>query len=245
MTAKHDALRDLLAAAALRAATPSEIAQVEEHAASCAVCREELDGYRAAVGGLALAPHQLEPPPALKARIMAEVRSDLASRPGSLRPSSSRSRRLMPGWPRPGLGPWPALAGVLAALTLIRLGWNLSLQGRSYGGSYQVVSLAVRGTAEEPGIRGRVTYIPREASAIVRLSNLPEPDVGKRWELWAIRDGQPVSAGFLVTAGPGEAKLASDDLTGAGALAVTQELPGNTAAPTSEPVTVVELPSQG
>ena len=48
----HEAMRDLLAAVALGAATEQEAADVERHAATCHDCRAELDALKSAANGV-------------------------------------------------------------------------------------------------------------------------------------------------------------------------------------------------
>jgi hypothetical protein len=240
-TADHDALKDLVAAVALGAATPEEEVRVEAHAAACAACREDLAAYRVASAGIGLSPPLIEPPPELRERILNEVRADAVRR----LPETRGTRR--PGWrsllDRLRARPWPALAGALAALALGLLGWNVALQT---GGGEWMGSIAVRGTAEAPGITGRVLYIPDEDTAVVRLTNLPEIASGLEWEIWAIgADGRPTSRGFMTRTDGRGAVAATSDLEGVTTLAVTPERTDNTVAPTGPPRAVVELPEQG
>jgi anti-sigma-K factor RskA len=235
MTAEHDAMRDLVAAVALGAATPDETRQVQTHAEGCAVCREELDGLRTAVSELALSVPQHDPPARLKRAVMEAVRAE-APRPAR--------RRWRPRLRLPALSsPWPAVAAALAALALVLVGWNVALQTGDEGSD--VTAIQLRGTQAAPGVRGQVLYLRDQGAAVVRLSRLPQTGPGRGWELWAIRDGSPVSAGFMRQPGRGEALGATADLADVTALAVTQEPLTNTSAPTSDIVAMASVPSQG
>jgi anti-sigma-K factor RskA len=123
------------------------------------------------------------------------------------------------------------------------VGWNVSLQtgDSTPGPSAEVTSLRVSG---QGGVDGRVIYLPDEDRAIVNISRLPRAGDGKGYELWVIRDDEPVSAGFLQVAGPAEALAVASGVRGADALAITLEPLTNRAAPTSKPIVAVDLPQR-
>jgi hypothetical protein len=221
----HDEIRDLIGAVVLGAATDAETALVSRHAATCHECRAELDGLRAAASALALAVPQVDPPAALKRSVMAAVRDDAArARPAG----ASRSRRR--------LARWPALAGALAVLAAGLLAWNLTLQDGRSG----TETVAFAGTADAPGATGRLT-VADDGTAVMRISGLPAPAAGEGYELWSVRDGVPRSEGFAARTEHGEVVIATADLDGASALAVTREPRINTTAPTGAKLVVVPL----
>ena len=223
----HDEIRDLIGAVALGAATPDEHARVEHHAATCHECRAELDGLRAAAGALALDVPQVEPPTALRRKVMAAVRDDAAR---NRRPAPSRSRR--------GLALWPALTGALAVLAAVLVAWNVTLQ-RDGGGDNTV---AFVGTADAPAAAGRLS-IDDTGTAVMRITGLPAPATPDQgYELWTVRNGVPRSEGFAAQTAAGEVVVATADLDGASALALTPEPRSNTAAPTGATLVVVPLP---
>jgi anti-sigma-K factor RskA len=228
-TADHDRLRDILAAVALGAATPEEIAAVERHADSCPVCREELDGLRAATAALAAAVPQVDPPRRLRSRVLAAVRAEPA------RAGARRRRRLPRLTPRVA---WPVAAAVASAAALAFLGWSLALHGEQP--SVRTVALTGQGP-----VRGELLETGDRDAAVVRLRNLPPLARGRAWELWVIRGTRPSSAGFMTATAPGRASVATADLHGVTALAVTPEPRTNTRAPTGRMVVVVPLGSRG
>lgn len=247
MTREHDSLRDLIAPVALGAAEPREIERVETHASECAVCREELAALRQAAEVLAIAVPQEEPSAALKESVMTVVRAEAverAAREEAAEPAPRAApRRAAPrrtGW-RSLLGPWPAVAAV-AAVAAMLLGWNIALQTSDDGGGGEVASLSISGTADAPGISGRVVYVPDEDTAVMRLSDLPPLDPGDAYQLWVIRDGTARSAGLFETTGDGAAQGVASDLAGAQALAVTAQPRTNRTVP--EPPILVQAPLQ-
>lgn len=234
MTNDNTDIRDLLAAVALGAATPEEVAQVESAVLADAGLAEELAGLRAASHTLALNVPQVEPPPSLKARVMDEVRLEAVAAPARLahRPGRRRFAFLRPA-------PWPAFAAV-AAVAVGLLVWNISLQSSSDPVS-ELRSIALRGTDVAPDIRGRALFVEDEDTAVVSLASLPPLEEGKGYELWVIRDGRPASAGFLSMTEGREAVIAVSGVRGAEALAVTPEPLTNTTAPTAPIVAQVAL----
>jgi anti-sigma-K factor RskA len=236
MTREHDAVRGLLAPAAVAAASPGEIARVEAHAAECPVCREDLARLREGADVLALSVPPAEPSPRLKRDLMATVRAEAALRAPARAPA--RRRR---GWGPSRLRSWPAAAAAAAAVALLMVGWNVALQtgDSSRAPGAEVTSLRVSGAG---GIDGRVLYLPDEDRAIVNVSRLPRAGAGMGYQLWVIRGGDPVSAGFLQAAGPAEALAVASGVRGADALAITLEPLTNRAGPTSDPIVAVDLP---
>lgn len=222
---EHDAIRDLVAAVALGAASEQEIVDVERHAATCAECRSELDALRAATAGLALDVPQLDPPAQLKKRVMDTVREDASRRPRS--PAPARRRRF---------AVWPSLAGALAAAVVGLFAWNVTLRGGEPDGR----TIPFAGQAQAPQVRGTVT-VRDDGTAVMRIDGLPVLDPDKSYELWSIRDGTPRSEGFAGRTADGQVIVATADVGSATALAVTAELRTNTGAPTQEPLIVVPL----
>lgn len=228
MTAEHDALRDLLAPVALGAAMPHETTRVEAHADECPVCREELTALRAGADVLAVAVTQIDPPAELKASLMDVVRAEAPARAaaaavasGAPRPSARPApplRSRLPSWL---MRPWPAVAAIASVAALL-LGWNVALQTGNDGGR-DVTALSVTGTADAPGVTGRVIYVPGEDTAVVRLSRLPQLAAGDAYQLWVLRDGHARSAGLFEEIGPAEAQTVASGLAGADGLAVTAQ----------------------
>ncbi|HTI33556.1 MAG TPA: anti-sigma factor [Miltoncostaea sp.] len=225
MTQEHDVLRDLIAPVALGAAAPHEIARVEAHAAQCAVCGEELAALRAAADVLAVAVPQHDPPPALKASLMATVRAEAAERAGEEPPataSAPRRREARAGRRHVfGIPAWPA-AAALATIVALALAIGLVLT-TSGGPANQATTIALAGTTDAPGISGKVLYVPKEDTAVVDLTDLPPLDPGDAYQLWIITDGTPVSAGLFEPTGPAAARTVATGLKGADALAVTAQ----------------------
>ena len=87
-----------------------------------------------------------------------------------------------------------------------------------------------------PGVAGReeslaTVFWNRETSEVYLFkNNLPTPEKGKQYQLWAIVDGQPVDAGMLAADCEGLCKLKS--IPNAQAFAITLEKEGGSPTPT-------------
>lgn len=217
----HEVIRSLIAVVALGAATEQEIADVERHAATCSDCRDELDGLRAATTGLALDVPQLDPPAALKRKVLAAVHD-----------GSVRRGRAGPGRPWPRFALWPAAAAAFGALAIGLFAWNVSLRG---GDSAREIAFVGAG-----GASGKVV-ITDDGTAVMRITGLPALAASQGYELWTIRGGKPRSEGFAARTEGGDIVVATGDIGDAKALAVTAEERANTAAPTQDPLVTVPL----
>src|SRR5258708_37979920 len=72
--AVHEDYKSLVAAHALDALDAGELRSLEEHLSTCADCRTELDQLRGVVAKIALSAPAVEPPEALRDRILAVAR---------------------------------------------------------------------------------------------------------------------------------------------------------------------------
>jgi anti-sigma-K factor RskA len=187
----------LLGAYALGALTEAEALQVEAHLAACEQCTARAAEFQQIAKGLLHLAPEVDPPAALRARLMAALDED--AQPA--RRSNPAGRRL--GW-----------AGALAAVALLALNlaqWvrNASLQAqleslaaqeragqtaqalRSYPSS-QVVEL------EAEGIRGTLVYDPGFPLAVLYIWGLEDPGPQQAYQAWLISaDGTRTSGGLL------------------------------------------------
>ena len=141
--------------------------------------------------------------------------------------------------PRPRrrrIGRWPAIAGALAVLAAGLLAWNVTLQGDRGG----TATIAFVGTTDAPAAQGRLS-IADDGTAVMRITGLPAPGADEGYELWTIRDGVARSRASPPGPPSGEVVVATADLDGASALALTREPRANTAAPTGAKLVVVPL----
>ncbi len=94
-----------------------------------------------------------------------------------------------------------------------------------------VVKVTMKGVASSPGSVALVFWNKNTNEVFIDAGNLPEAPEGMQYQLWALKDGQPVDAGvFETSTHTGLQKVKPID--GAQAYAVTLEKKGGSAAPT-------------
>ncbi|MGB3777077.1 MAG: anti-sigma factor [Tunicatimonas sp.] len=98
---------------------------------------------------------------------------------------------------------------------------------------YQAIALA--GTDVSPESTARVFWNAGAEQLYLSPGNLPEPPTDKQYQLWAIVDGAPVSAGvFEVTPDDSSLQTLSSQIAQASAFAITLEPRGGSPSPTME-----------
>lgn len=176
----HDEVVDLTAAFVLGALDEDEMAAVRAHVASCADPHAELDELGGMVAVLQAGLRPVEPPPALKDRIMAAAAADLEARRREAVQSGAAARSegaapppAIQDAPVPARPAGPVLLprqprlswalGLAAVLAIALLGgWNLSLQAQlSETQAYQRQVAAVLDAAALPGA---LTAVMRSAA---------------------------------------------------------------------------------
>jgi len=127
----HDDALDLLALYVLGALAPSDEAAVREHLATCTLPHPELEQLGGVVPVLLADVELVEPPVALRERIMAAARADLAGRPGpaTTDPAALESQPPASAAPADAPRPFPSAAEREArrAARTRRLDWALRI----------------------------------------------------------------------------------------------------------------------
>jgi anti-sigma-K factor RskA len=231
----HERFEDELAAYMLGSLEPAETSAFEQHLAGCERCQARERWLRASIEVLPSSVEQIEPPPALRERLLETVRSEAGSVPA---PTQGRRRkRDRPSIHRRGPGLraafWsvfqrPATA-VAAVALLIGVGAGGYAIGQGGGGpekkTIAVTGTTAKGTLERTG-----------DSAVLRVSNLPQQR-DRVYEVWLLQDGKPVpSALFEVSPnGTGSAGI-PHGLDRSTQVMVTSEPSEGSTKPTSTPV---------
>jgi anti-sigma-K factor RskA len=230
-----DGWRAELAAYALGSLEGDERRSVEAHVSGCEACREELSWLQPAVDLLPESVAQLDPPPQLRERLLAEVRSD-AAQSGASAPAQGRRRPARQGFLR-GFLLRPATG--LAAVALIAAGvggYALSENGSETGGRTTTVS------AQGPGSL-RATLERSGDSGVLKLTGLRQATPTHVYEAWVQRDTQIRPTSLFDARHNGTANVSLEDkLGGAKAVMVTLEPRGGSRQPTSPPVINVSAP---
>jgi anti-sigma-K factor RskA len=233
------------AAYALGALEEREAERYREHLEDCAVCRHELATLQVVVDALPAAAPPLTAPPAVRGRVMAEVRSEAqlleAAGPQTAGHSVDRTPPKRRRW---RLRP----ASVLAAAAAMAAGVAVGILAVDTGSGSQS-SVRVTRAAVAPG----VAAIAPDAAAVLRqsasasqivVSNMPPPPRGRIYQVWVKHPNTPpapTNALFSVTrAGSGSVDVPVS-LQGAAAVMVTAEPLGGSPAPTSGPLITVTL----
>jgi hypothetical protein len=179
---------------------------------------------------LALAAEEMEPPPALKSRLMEAIQADtrsLKSATGIPIGAQGSLFDAIRGWfasPRFGYGMSAALAVAIVGL----LAWNISLQGES---ADQVV-VNVSGSAS-----GRVIYLKDEGLVVMVVRGLPALPSGRVYEVWSMSSGKATRLGLLSATASGEASASMPlNESGVDLVAVTVEQAPGVNQPTAAPV---------
>jgi anti-sigma-K factor RskA len=256
MTATCDLVRDLAAGFVLGALEPNEERAVREHLATCPEPHDEIAELGGVVPYFAESLEQVEPPAALKVRVLAAAKADLESRPRPGAPPPP-SRQLVAPFPgprgreagraaRPGV-PW--LVRIAAALLIVGLGgWNLLLQAqlgeaRDYERGIAAVLdvAAARGSvtailagAEPDGPRG-LAAVTADGRIVMAVRDLPPTGGTQVYEAWVIvGDGGPVPIGSFMVGSGGIATFAADatPATAGAVVALTREAGPGATAPT-------------
>jgi anti-sigma-K factor RskA len=219
MASEHVA--DLLAAYALDSLDAEDTYRVAGHLAVCRACRNELQAYTRVVDELPYGVRECEPPPGLKARIMAQARTaKLPARPRSIWVWT-------PSW----------VFASLAVILLLSLG-NLYLfqrmgQGRSTG-DWRPVALQGSG-----GATGLLLISDDGAHGALVVDGLAVLDDSRQYQLWLIQGGARTNGGVFSVNEDGYGALwvhSSQPLVRYDAIGVTIEPAGGSPGPTGEKV---------
>jgi anti-sigma factor RsiW len=218
--------RDDLVAFALDALEPSEQRAVEAHAPSCARCTRELEALVPAVAVLGESVEQLEAPPELRERVLAEVRADVARSEAERVAAPRRPARR--GWR--GLLMRPALAVGLAIVIAAVGGYVIA--GNDGGGDQPATVVAVQPAPEAPGVGG--TLAVGEDSSMLDLHGLAQLEGREVYQVWVAKGQRVRPSSDFVPDVNGRAMAAVDDqLTSGTRVMVTREARAGLTAPTS------------
>jgi anti-sigma factor RsiW len=241
---EHDRFLEEAAAYALGALDAAQVDDFKVHLEGCKRCQDELAWLAAAVEVLPDAVEQRTPPPALKVRLMEEVRGDAEAEAKRARAEERRERAASRATLSEWLGgisfrglTWKPLAGMAAVILIVAAGVGYAVGNG--GGSSNIH------TYESPQEGGIMASVVREGdTGELRLTGLGQVEEGKTLEAWVQRGKayEPVKMLFTPDEA-GNAKTQIDDLKGAEAVLVTEEPSGGSKQPTQEPFVDVPLES--
>jgi anti-sigma-K factor RskA len=172
---------------------PHEAGAFESELNANAELRDIARELREAAGVVALAAPPQPPPASLKQRIMRELAME------TKRVVPMPTRRGSFGWV-----PWAIAAGLaifcgLLALDRVRLKRELA-EIRAADPLMQTTFFTLAPSAPAPAdAKATVAWQPGRQSGVIRISNLPAPQPGKDYQLWAVDAAHedPISAGII------------------------------------------------
>jgi anti-sigma-K factor RskA len=251
----HEQFADDLALYALDALEGQERANLEQHLATCAACKRELEQLRGDTALLALSTLGPKPPQRARKRLLDAVASEpsrISAVPlREVAKDETRSRSWW-GW----LG-WAATAAVIVfAVSLGKENYELKRdlrmassilnqrtqdleQARSLANALtnpegQHFTLVAMKTPPQP--QGKAIYLRNRSSLIFMANNMPSLPSQKTYELWLIpMEGAPIPAGLFKPDAHGSATLINPPLPPgmqAKAFAITVENEAGAATPT-------------
>ena len=261
----HDAWLESAALYVIDAMTPEERRAFESHLRGCEQCQAEVASLDGVDEALARSVPQLDPPAALRDRVLSGVRPSKAD-------------------PRAATGPaqWVPLAASLA-LSLGLGGYAYSLQQRisvledeltdaraqaadtlaranTTERTLQLTQshldvltapdstrVTLAGQAPAPAASGRADW-SRARGLAVSLENLPPLQPGRTYQLWLLTAGMPVSAGLLTPDAAGRSTAVYPVPPGGvmpTGIALTEEPDGGLPQPTGQPILVGLLSNAG
>jgi anti-sigma-K factor RskA len=227
----HAQWADAVGAYLLGALDPGERERFDKHLAECVACRRDVDELRVAADALPMSVPPIKPPPALKQRIMAVVDSEaeLLAATGRRADEPERARRR-----RRTFGAWLLRPGVAlaCALVLLAAGGLAGALLRGGDGTRTVVA-----QTRSPGAQVRLEI--RDDGSTLVARHMPAPPQGRIYQVWLKRPGrdpEPTSV-LWSTRGDGSAEVAvPGSLDGVEAVLVTDEPPGGSDVPSTQPV---------
>ncbi|MBM7829745.1 anti-sigma-K factor RskA [Agromyces cerinus] len=262
---EHDALRDAVAAYALDAVDAEERAAVERALAEDAELRDEADGFAETAALLTGAAEPVEPPPALKSRLLAQLDGLAQQLPDAAAPDVPAAATVpaaSPVAPQAPRAPGPAARAakrrwfqrpgaiiaaaaasvVLIAGAIIGVAWT---GPNGWGAQREMAAIAeapdVESSTHELEGGGAVTlyWSAEQGRSGVVVEGLPDVGEASTYELWYIDDAGAQSAGTFDVAEGETWRVLEGDFAPGVAVGVTVEPAGGSPQPTTEPIVVI------
>jgi len=257
----HDALREAAGLYVLGALVGDERQAFDAHLATCAECQADVRALGGVVRALPYAVPQVDPPPALRGRVLAAVGGETSR--AAVAGAATRVRSSL------ALGGWLSAAALLVMSAGLGA-YAYSLRERMSGLERQLRAaverldrseqelVAAKGAADRAQLRLAVLTAPdmkqvelagqapapraagrafwsRANGLLFAANQLPPLPAGRTYQLWFLTPGAPVSAGLLKPDPNGRVTAAFDapgDAVAPTGLAVSIEPEGGVLAPT-------------
>lgn len=234
----EDHVIDLLPGFALGILDEKETEQVLEHLGECETCRVELSSYQAVSSSLGLAAPMVEPPAALKQKVITGVSQKFTS---DLPPVYANSSSLAGSRFKKWIFSWQPLVSllVLALFASNLLLWRQVVQLRSAPAQTDFGLVKMVGTGTETGASGVLVVSPNGQDGTLVVTGLTVLDANHQYQLWLIKDGQRISGGVFSVSEDKYGSLwiySEKPLSSYAQFGVTIEPTGGSPGPTGEKV---------
>ena len=231
-------VNELLAAYALDCLDEAEKVEVARHLAQCAQCQSELVAYQEVTALLPLAASPADPPPDLKARLMARVRDQPRPNPQTVTSAGWIARGV--NWTRRAAPAWGAISLVLVLLLGIS---NLMLWGQvrqmQSAQPLHMKLVQMVGTTAAPAADGVIVISGDGERGTLVVDNMPPLQQGQQYQLWLINGEQRTDGGVFSVDRSGYGSLwvsAPKPLVSYPSFGVTIEPQGGSPGPTGQKV---------
>jgi anti-sigma-K factor RskA len=264
-----DEVAELAGLYVLDALEPGEAASIRAHLATCAEAHDEMRELGGVVSALASSVEPLDAPPALKARVLAAVKSEAAAARSATR-SATRSAEVEPWtlaapprvtapasrrWSPPAWAAWGTAVAALLIVAVVGVSamGALSRADRAEQRS-QVLAEAIaafsapgastavlRGSGAQEGASGFAAF-SADGKGYLVMVGLPSAPQGRDYQAWYIVGGQAASAGLIKVDDDGYAVLVNPSpLSGTEVVALTLEPAGGSDQPTTQPFAAADV----
>lgn len=224
----------LTGAYALGAVDDLEAARVRELLRNSPEAAAEVRSFTETAARLGAA-EAVEPPPGMRAAVLAQVAQTRQAPPVALPGPRAPSR----------LARWVSVAA--ACLLVLALGAGVTaLTFRDRANDAEAANQAMAEVLADPDRQmmdadfagGRATLIVSGERVVVLGTDVPAPPEGKAYQLWMLDDGDPIPSVTLTPTGEGTYWADTTGYQAGQAMAVTVEPAGGSDQPTSDPLFV-------
>jgi anti-sigma-K factor RskA len=240
----HERRSEDVAAYMLGALEPGEAVELERHAEGCERCQAEIRWLTPALDALPEGVERLQPPRALRERVMAEVRMDAEPADGAGDGADADAGLFgrVSDWLRElGSGPMGLrpVAGFAAAVLIVAAVAGFAIGGGL--GSDEDVPTTTVVAGKPPGVTAKM--VSEGEGGTLHLDNVKQLPSDRVLEAWVQRDGEvePVEALFVPDRN-GQASTELPNMDGVEVVMVTTEPTGGSESPTGEPL--ISIPVQ-
>jgi anti-sigma-K factor RskA len=225
----HDDYKDNIGPYVLDALPELESELLEHHLAGCESCRAEVERLQPVTAAMARSVPQVQPPPSLKASLMATVNAEAAVRAGR------KERRGLGAW-LAGLQPRMAVA-LAAAVLVLGVVVGVAVDKLAGGGGTTTVAAHIDRRLMPTGA---ASLSVKGNTGKLQLTGAPQPPRGRVYQLW-YQHGKMIERGGTFRPNSKGSYDSDVPVGGANAVMVTVERAGGAPAPTGPPVMVFTI----